>query len=331
MKTLFAVSIATCYGLLIRFFFGFYSNYTEVISISLIVLAPVAVGFLTVLLAGLKRVTTRGGAFFIPWLSSLALLIVTIALAMEGMICWIMIFPVFAIAAGIGGLMAYSLLRNRERRDKNQTSDNILDDFDRNNTLKSSLLLLLPMLAGVVEQDRLLTPATYTVVSTRHIAASPERVWAELVQLPDLQPEEEHRFFARVFPLPRHLRTELDTLAIGGKRTAFYERGLFFEETIREITPGKSLTVAIKADPGNVPPNVLDEHIVVGGRHFKALDDTYQIIPMPDGTCTLKLTGRIAIQTPINWYAGTWARWLLSDTFDALLQVIANRATQPEK
>jgi hypothetical protein len=56
MKTLFAFVIATIYGLLLRFFFAFYNNITEVISISMVVLAPVAIGYLTVALIGLKNI-----------------------------------------------------------------------------------------------------------------------------------------------------------------------------------------------------------------------------------------------------------------------------------
>ena len=88
------------------------------------------------------------------------------------------------------------------------------------------------------------------------------------------------------------------------------------------------MTVAIKADPGNVPPTVLDEHIVVGGRHFKALEDTYKLTPLPDGTCKLELSGRISINTPFNWYSGLWARGVLADLFQDQLRQIGERASR---
>ena len=328
MKTLFAFVIATIYGLLLRFFFAFYNNITEVISISMVVLAPVAIGYLTVALIGLKNIRSRTASFFVPWLTSMVLLFVTIALAMEGAICWIMIYPFFAIAAGIGGLIAYTVMRNKERRLKNEKRDDVLDDFDRNGTLKTSLILVFPFIFGLIEQDRLLTPAEYTVVCETTIAAPPAAVWQTLTRVEPLDPEHNNSFFTGLFGLPRHLRTELDTLAVGGRRTAYYERGLYFEEKIIRYEPESVMTVAIKADPGNVPPTVLDEHIVVGGRHFKALEDTYKLTPLPDGTCKLELSGRISINTPFNWYSGLWARGVLADLFQDQLRQIGERASR---
>jgi hypothetical protein len=299
----------------------------ETISISLVFMAPFAVGFLTVTLSGLKRIQSGWSAFFRPWLTSLVLLVITIILSLEGAICWIMIFPVFATAAGVGGLMAYHMMRSREKRQKGMMNDDILDDFDRKDSLKVSLLLMLPLLFGMVEQDRLLSAADYTVVCSVDIPAPAERVWASLTSLPDIKQEEHHSFFTDFFGLPRQLRTDMDSLAIGGKRTAIYERGVYFEETITGFQPQEWLKVAIKADPGNIPPTVLDEHIVIGGKHFKALEDTYRLSTLPNGNCRLELSGRIEINTPFNWYSGLWARWLLADTFDNLLGIIKTRAT----
>ena len=330
MKTLLAFTLASLYGLLLRFFFAFYSDITAVLSISLVFIAPAAIGYLTVALSGLERVPNGWTAFFRPWLTSLVLLFLTIALSLEGAICWIMIYPLFSIVAGFGGLIAYFVMREKEKRTKSNSPEDILDDFDRNNTLKSSVLLLLPMLFGVIEQDRLLSPTSYTISCETVIPASKSAVWAVLTTVEDIQQTEDHSFFTAFLGLPRHLRTELDTLAIGGKRTAYYERGLYFEETISEIKSEALMTVAIKADPGSIPPTVLDEHIVIGGRHFKALEDTYQLTELPDGRCHLKLSGRIVINTPFNWYAGLWAKWVLSDLFQNLLDIIKARSCQAQ-
>lgn len=327
MKTLIAFTLASLYGLLLRFFFAFYSNITEVLSLSLVGLAPFCIGYLTVALSGLKRVPSGTAAFFRPWVTSLMVLVLTIVLALEGTICWIMIYPFFSIVAGLGGLTAYFVMREKEKREKYTSKDDILDDFDRNGNLKSSVLLLMPMLIGVIEQDRLLSPAAYTVTRSIDIPAPQDQVWAALTRVPDIKPEEDQRFITRLLGLPRHLRTELDTLAVGGKRTAYFERGLYFEEKISALKPAEQLTVAIKADPGSVPPTVLDEHIVIGGRHFKALEDSYRLRALSNGHCRLELSGRIEINTPFNWYSALWARWLLSETFDNLLKTIRLRAT----
>lgn len=330
MKTLIAFSVATLYGLSLRYFFAFNNNIVEVMSLSLVVIAPMAIGFLTVALSGLKRVTNGWAAFFRPWATTLLLLFFTIALSLEGAICWIMIYPLFSIMAGFGGLIAYYYMRHKEKKSERDSPSDILDDFDRKDTLKSSVLLVMPLLFGIIEHDRLLSPATYTISCETVVNAPAPKVWAALIRVNDIQAVEDNSFFTRFLGLPRHLHTSVDTLAVGGKRTAFYERGLYFEERVTEIIPGERLRVAIKADPGSVPPSVLDEHIVIGGRHFKALEDTYQVTALPDGSCRLSLSGKIVINTPFNWYAGLWARWVLEDLFQNLLGIINQRACAPQ-
>ena len=48
---------------------------------------------------------------------------------------------------------------------------------------------------------------------------------------------------------------------------ALYENGLYFDETILAYQKEKQMVLHIKTDPANIPPKVMDEHIVIGGRH----------------------------------------------------------------
>jgi hypothetical protein len=330
MKSLFALVIATLYGLVLRIIVGFYQNLWQIMGLSLLFLTPLAIGYLTVALSKPEKAKNRAYAFFRPWLSSLVLLCVTIVLRMEGAICWIMIYPVFAVMAGIGGLIArYALIRREKTQAKKRSG--ILDDLDdwgRPGTLKFSLLLLLPLLLGAVEGDRLFAPQDYRIEREVVIAAPASRVWATLTRVPDIAPTENRSFFTKLFGLPRQLRTELDTLAVGGRRTVYYEQGIYFEEVVTAYQHEKLMALAYKADPGKIPPYVLDEHLVVGGRHFKALEDTYRLTQLPDGRCRLQLSARILIHTPFNWYAGLWARWGMSDVLGGLLEMIAERAVR---
>lgn len=333
MKSLLAYALAVIYGLLMRFFFGFYAGLMQVMSLSLLALVPLAVGFLTVALNGINNAKSSWTAFFMPWLTSLLLLLITIALSMEGAICWIMIYPFFAVMAGVGGLLGRYYLLEREKRQNRKGESRALDDLDDWNkpgALKISALLLSPLLLGLVEGDRLLAPAAYTVERQITLDAPVSRVWDALASASDIAPLEDPGFLTGLFGLPRHLRTALDTLAVGGRRMAYYERGLFFEETITHCQPGAQLVVAIKADPDNIPPTVLDEHIAIGGRHFKALEDTYTLHTLPDGRCRLQLSGRISIQTPFNWYAGLWAQWVLGEVLEGVLEGVAMRVSSFE-
>jgi len=132
---------------------------------------------------------------------------------------------------------------------------------------------------------------------------------------------------ANFFGFPQALSTTLDSLAVGGKRLAVYEKGLYFAETITAYTPEKSLVLRIKTDPNNIPPTVMDEHIVIGGKHFDILQDVYQLEALPDGNCRLQLTSHYMLATPFNWYASIWVHYLMADILQGELDLIKQRTT----
>lgn len=106
---------------------------------------------------------------------------------------------------------------------------------------------------------------------------------------------------------------------------AYYDKGLFFDETITEYEIEKRLVLDIKTDPKNIPPTVMDEHILIGGKHVDILQDIYTLEPLPNGNCLLKLSSRFFINTPFNWYAAVWAKYLMSDILNGELELIKGR------
>jgi hypothetical protein len=318
MKTLFAITLATIYGLSIRLFFGFLDAFMGIMSVSFLIIVPMLIGFLTILLMPKEKITGNTSAFFIPWLTSLAILVVTILLNVEGTICWIMIYPLFSILAGIGGIIAYNI--------KKEKYDDTDDDWKNRGTLKLSLLLLIsPLLLGLLEEDRTLTRKEMIIAKEVIIHATPAEVWEKLVAINEIALKDKKTSFSNALGFPRHLRTTLDTLAVGGKRIAYYENGLYFDETISKYEPEHLLVLKIKTDPSKIPPNVLDEHIVIGGKHVDILEDIYTIEPLANGNCRLLLSSKFIISTPFNWYTSIWANYLMGDLLEGEINLIKKR------
>ena len=46
----------------------------------------------------------------------------------------------------------------------------------------------------------------------------------------------------------------------------YSQAGLYFNETISNFETEKLLVLDIKTDPKNIPPTVMDEHILIGGK-----------------------------------------------------------------
>lgn len=324
MKTLFAVGFASLYGLIVRLLFGFMEDFMGIMSITFLVLVPVFIGFLTVIL--IPKVSNGAVAFFLPWLTSFVILVITIALSIEGAICWIMVFPFFAILAGIGGSVAYSI---KKRNARNKDLDK--NDWGKPNTLNVSVLFFVPALLGYLEGERTLVPVEYMITKQIVIEAPTTEVWRQLTHINELKASERKGSFSTLMGFPKHLRTVADTFAVGGTRFAVYEKGLYFKETISEYVPGKRMMLDITTDPDNIPPTVMDEHILIGGKHLDILKDEYSLEQLPDGSSRLSLSSRFRINTPLNWYAGLWATYLMSDILAGELELVKTRATEAVK
>lgn len=330
MKSLFAITFASVYGLIVRGVFGLFAGNMEVMGMTFLCLSPLVIGFLTVFFWPKGKINSMGAAFGRPWITSFIILLITMMFGIEGAICWIMIFPFFGIAAGFGGMFAH-WLENREVKKEGMTD--ILDDSDwmKPTNLKVSVLMLLPMLIGVVEGDKMSSSQYSLLKKSVTIEASPQEVWNTITNVNIVNHAEKATHFTDAMGFPKHLRTTLDSCAVGGKRMAYYEKGLYFEETITEVIPFERLVLDIDVDPTKIPATVLDEHIVIGGKHVDVIEDIYTLKENPDGTTLLTLSNQYVINTPFNWYAGIWAKYLMNDLLKGELNMMKLRSEKLNK
>lgn len=322
MNPFFAIVIASVYGLLLRIVFGFLGDLMGIMGISFLVLSPLIIGFLTVILLPRQKAISNTSAFFFPWITTAVLLVITMLFNIEGAICWIMIAPLFAIAAGIGGIIA-----NRFRRKKEDIHDRENYDYwTKPDKMTASCLLLLPMIAGALEGERSLGRKDMIIVEEIEIQASSTAVWKAIGNINEIGQQERHAAFSNWMGFPSHIKTTLDTLAVNGKRVAYYDKGLYFNETITQCIHEKLLVLDIKTDPHKIPPAVMDEHILIGGKHVDILQDIYSLEQLPNGNCRLRLQSHFFINTPFNWYAGIWANYLMRDILGSELELIKARS-----
>ena len=326
MKLLLSISIAAIYGVGIRLLYSTFSALLPVMSISFFFIVPFFIGYLTILLLPYRERHTSTGAFFKPWLTVSAVLLITFFCKIEGLICWVMAFPLFAILAGCGGLIAFN--RKRRRAQINVQWDFDKDDWEKPGALKSSLLLFIPLFAGLLEGKNTSVFENITVEDQIEIRASPDAVWAALTTASQTTILPRHSTLTSLLGFPHHLGTNLDRLAIGGKRVAVYQKGLRFDETITRLEPGNRLTLTITTDASQISKAIMDEHIVIGGEHIQMQEDNYTLQRLPSGGTRLSLSSRFSINTPFNWYARLWANWLMSDVISEELQSISAHTYQ---
>ncbi|GAA3510510.1 hypothetical protein GCM10022393_25020 [Aquimarina addita] len=315
MKLLFAVTFASIYGLVIRLLYGFFYDILEIMSITFLILIPVIIGFLTVIFLSTDISKNYGKAFLLPWITAIVILVITLLFSIEGAICWFMLFPLFGILSGFGGMIAYAI-RKRKHTDTNDR------DHIKNSTLSVSFALFIPVFLGYLEGEKALFPEIVTVQKEVLIEDTPSNVWKQLVTTEDIVMEKEESFLLEILDFPKHMNTILDTAAVGGKRIATYERGLFFEETITTYDKNKKLVLEVHTDPTKIPPTVMDEHILIGGKHLDILEDTYTLKLIENGHTQVTLSSRFYINTPFNWYARIWAESLMDRILESELERI---------
>jgi hypothetical protein len=311
MKSLLAISLASLYGIALRITFGYLNTILAVMSESFLLIGPIIVGFLTVILFPKDKIKTLSSAFFTPWLTSLVILIITMFFNIEGLICWIMMFPIFAMLSGMGGLIAFYF----KNRNNNKPT----------NVYGLSFIIFLPAIVGLLEGEKTLSKNTLNISRTIEINASPAKVWHAITHIDSIAHKEHHFSLATSMGFPRHLSTALDTLAIGGNRKAIYENGLYFDEKITKFETEKLLALDINTDPNKIPPTVMDEHIIIGGKHLDILEDSYKLEKISETKTRLILSSKFFINTPFNWYASIWAKYLMHDILDGEIKLIEER------
>ncbi len=160
----YTVLISWLLTLLIIFVIGSYG-------IALFILIPLFIGVSSTFLYGYKNTTSQKVASKITLLTLSAYVAGLLVFAIEGIICIAMVFPLALILTGIGSAVGFVLAEKTIFRPKNIITSMIL------------FIVSIPLMA-FVEKDSV--PALTSVTTSIEINASPEAVWKNVVEFPEL-------------------------------------------------------------------------------------------------------------------------------------------------
>lgn len=279
-----------------------------VMTLAFIVLVPLVVGFLTVSLA--PEGQRMSSAVALPLVTCVACLGFVLAAGLEGIICVILIAPVFLFFSAIGGLMGRGL--RTLARSRRMYASGI------------ATMLVLPYAAAPLEGRLPLPDARRTVVARVVIHADAATVWANVVRPTGIRPEENQTRLAHRIGFPHPVSATLSQEGLGGSRYAIFERGVMLRETVTEWVPERRMAFTI--DPANIPSKALDEHVTVGGPFFDVIDGSYELVPLDAGRVELRLTTTHRLSTHFNLYAGFWTDLLMRQIQENLLHVVRTRS-----
>jgi hypothetical protein len=318
------VVTGAAYGLLLRVAMG---NHTGVLqslfglmTLAFLFLVPFILGVMTVIgwpaavrrskstaMADLHRPPLRI-ALVLPWLSVVVCLTAMVAMKLEGLICTIVVLPVFLAMSTLGGLFGYWLRRK-----------------EKPNVASGIALMLLPLMMAPVEKQFDAPTSMRDVTTSIRIAAPRDVVWKNIADVPLIAPNERPWRASSLIGIPDPIEATLAQKRVGGVRQARFARGIRFDEVVTEYRPLQSLAFDIHANTDEIPPTTLDEHVLVGGPYFDVLHGSFELQPIGDNETLLILRSRHRLTTHFNAYAGLWSDWIMRDVQNTLLKIIEKR------
>ena len=277
-------------------------------TMSFMFLVPFVIGLITAYHHHSITSSRKIGVIAMPLIAIVGLVGISVFFGMEGIICALMALPVFLFMALLGGLIGVQV-------------------FERNRSkLHVYIWVALPFLLAPIENHYELTARIFTEHTTILINANEETVWGNITRVSRISEAENNGSLFQIMGFPRPIEAELDTVAVGGIRKAIFARGLFFMETVTQVEPLKVLAFNIEADPKSIPPQALDEHVLVGGKYFDVLEGKYVIEKINSKQIILHLTSQFRLSTRFNFYSGLWSKLIMRDIQKNILVIIKQRS-----
>lgn len=280
-----------------------------VVGLSFLVVLPAALSALAAVLADpFGRRPLRSWLRVPLWLL-LAVVVLSLALLREGLVCVVMLAIPWT-AAGMAGAWAAWSLRRR---------------LARGRTLGVAALAL-PLLAMAGEPLLPVPETARTVARSQVVEAPPEAVWPLLLGIPDVGPHEGRWTVTQdLIGVPRPLGARLLGEGVGAERLARWEGGIRFREVVTAWEPGRRIAWRFAWDDMSGWA-MTDRHLLPSGPLLRVTTGGYRLEPLAGGRSRVTLETAYVMRTPLPAYAALWGEVILGDLERNILGVIAARA-----
>jgi hypothetical protein len=272
-------------------------------------LAPLAVGAVTVYVAEAKQRRTWSYYVWAPVVANALFVLGTMAILIEGLICVVIIVPLFCALGALGGLLMGGICRATRRRREAVYS-----------------FAVLPILLGFLPTNEANHQRIGTIERTIVVAASPQQIWQQIHEARDIRPEEVgHAWMYRIgVPLP--IAGVTHETPEGFVRKVSMGKSIHFEQVATGWQENRFVRWIYRFDENSFPPNALDDHVTIGGHYFDLLDTSYALHPTGPQTTELSITMRYRVSTQFNWYADGVAKFLIGNFEEVILDFYRRRA-----
>jgi hypothetical protein len=308
---LFGLIAGVIYGLLIRLIpeIQKLSGLFEIISFSFLIFTPIAVGAVSVYVASKKEKLTWKNHISVSSTAMLVFLLSMFVFLLEGLVCIVLILPVFIIASIVGGLIIGYIINNTKYS---------------KSTLNS--MLILPLLLSPIESFLPLQQSTQQITTRIIINASAQEIFSELATVKNIKSDELGFSFMHFIGLPKPLEASMNGHGVGAVRTSKWEKGVSFEEKITVWHSPYQLYYKFNIPKGSVPREALDRHVELGGDYFTVVSGGYDVKVLDNNQSELTLTTLFKNKSRLQLYGNLWAKYVLNDFHYSLLRLMKSRA-----
>jgi hypothetical protein len=276
---------------------------------SFILGAPIVVGVVTVYLAELQVRRTWTYYFVSPVIATSLLVVSSLVIHIEGLICAILIVPLFAMVSGLAGLAMGAICR--------------ATNWPRPTIV--GCIAVLPFIFGSFEQRLPRDHLERVQLREVFVPAPPSAVWRELVDTRDIRRDEVGSAWMYRIGVPVPSAGTGESRDDEHLRHIEMGKGIRFDQVATEWLPNERVTWEHRFAPDSFPAGALDDHVRIGGEYFDVGATTYAL--RPDGAGTrLSVRMRYRVSTHFNWYAGPVADFLVGDFAERILVFYAQRA-----
>ncbi|KQS04785.1 hypothetical protein ASG11_11420 [Sphingomonas sp. Leaf357] len=281
------------------------------ISFSFLLVLPAAVSAFVCYVADPYAERSRGQYLAIPFWLLLVVIVASIFVLREGVICVLMLSPLWMISGMIGAAITYKMRRRLP---------------DESGRTYCAALVLLPLLSMQVEPMIPLPLDTKMVARSIVIDASPKQIWPLLRGIPDVRPGEGAWNFSQdVIGIPRPVGARLIGNGVGADRYADWGQRIKFRERIVEWQPGRRIGWRFIFDD-IAGWGYTDRHLMPDSPYFTVTTGGYTMQPLGPNRTRVTIDTRYRIQTPVNLYSALWGQLFLGDLEHNLLALIKQRA-----
>lgn len=227
----------------------------------------------------------------------------------EGVICLVMLAPIWVISGWIGAFVLRRIRCGRAARARLNAS-----------------LLFLPLLYGGIERHIPIVDTPVMLTRSIVIDATPATIWPYTLANSHIR-EDEGRWNVTqdLLGVPRPRRTALGGQGVDAIRTAYWGDRINFEERITQWVPGRRLGWAFHFANSSLQ-DYTDRHIAPDGPFLKIDTGDYTLTPLDARRTRLTLRTRYIAKTHVNPYAQLWGEILLGDIQQNILTIIKQRA-----